>query len=162
MIGLIMQHTIINHTKKTTIMKKTILISLAALVLFSCKKDDKNEPCTISTAAISGSYKITSLTYKENATAPEVDYLFLLFNEPCRRDDVYTFKADGTYILADAGIVCSPSGGDNGTWALVGTTSMQLDYDDATIESFDCKTLVFVIADTDTPGDKLKFTMTRQ
>ena len=145
-------------------MKKTTFIFLAVVVLFSCKKDPKNDPqsCTISTASISGPYKITAVTYKANATAAEQDFFNTLFVDACRRDDVYTFKEDGTYKLTDAGTVCSPSGDDNGTWTLSGTATMQIDGDDAAIESFDCKKLILVNTDIDLPGDKMKITMTRQ
>ena len=144
-------------------MKKVIFIVLSAVVFFSCKKDSKNEPqpCTISTTAISGSYKITGAGYKANATAPEIDYYTTLFPDACQRDDVYTFKADGTYQIADVGSVCSPSGSDVGTWAVVGNT-MQVDGDPTTIESFDCKTLVLVNMDIDVAGDRLKLTLTKQ
>ena len=64
--------------------------------------------------------------------------------------------------MADAGVVCSPPGNDNGTWALSGTTTMQIDGENLNIESYDCKKLVFVSTGTIIPGDILKFTMTRQ
>jgi len=63
--------------------------------------------------------------------------------------------------MTDAGTVCSPSGGDSGTWSLSGNT-MNVNGDLATIESFDCKTLVLVNNDVNTTGDKLKITLTKQ
>ena len=144
-------------------MKKIALIVLSTIVLYSCKKDSKNEPqpCTISTTAISGPYKITAVTYKENATATEIDYMNILFPDACQRDDVYTFKADGSYQIADVGLACSPSGNDNGTWALVGN-NLQIDGDPVNLESFDCKLLIIVNTDTQVTGDRLKLTLTKQ
>jgi Lipocalin-like domain len=141
-------------------MKKTTFIVLSAVILFSCKKD--KETCIINASSISGSYRITAATYKANATATETDYFNILFPDACERDDVYTFNAAGTYHLADVGIVCSPSGDDNGTWSLSGTTSMVIDGDAVELESFDCKKLIIVNTDTQTAGDRLKLTLTRQ
>lgn len=141
-------------------MKKTILIILAALFLFFCKKD--KETCIINASSISGSYKITAVTYKASATAAETDYFNILFPDACERDDVFTFIAGGTYHIADVGIVCSPSGDDNGTWSLSGTTSMLIDGDAVELESFDCKKLITVNTDTQVSGDRLKLTLTRQ
>lgn len=141
-------------------MKKTTIIIIFLSILFSCKKKNENN-CTITAAAIAGSYKITAATYKTNATATETDYFNILF-EPCERDDVYTFNAAGTYQLADVGMICTPSGSDNGTWSLSGTTVMTIDGDPVTLESFDCKQLILVNTDTQAAGDKLKLTLTRQ
>ncbi len=141
-------------------MKKTSLIILSVLILFSCKKHKVN--CALSTAAISGSYKVTAATYKANGTATETDYFTTLFPNACERDDVITFNAAGTYQIADVGIVCSPDGNDNGTWALSGTNSMDIDGDAVILESFDCKKLIFVNTDTQVSGDLLKLTLTRQ
>ena len=141
-------------------MKKTTLIVLSVFVFFSCNRD-KND-CTITTASISGPYKITAVTYKANAGAAEIDYFNTLFPDACERDDIYTFNATGTYQIADAGIVCSPPGDDNGTWSLTGTTAMVIDGDAVILESFDCEKLVIVNTDTQAAGDRLKLTLTRQ
>ena len=53
------------------------------------------------------------------------------------------------------------AGGDSGTWSVSGS-SMNINGDLSTIESFDCKTLVLVNSDVNVPGDKLKITLTRQ
>jgi len=50
---------------------------------------------------------------------------------------------------------------DTGTWGLSGNT-LTKDGGPTTIESFDCKTLVLVVADTQTPGDKLKIILAKQ
>lgn len=141
-------------------MKKTTFIVLAAIVLFACNKE-KND-CEITTASIAGSYKITAVTYKANAGATEIDYFNTLFPDACERDDIFTFNASNTYLIKDAGIVCSPNGDDDGTWSLTGTTAMVIDGDAINLESFDCKNLVLVNTDTQAAGDRLKLTLTRQ
>lgn len=144
-------------------MKKLIVLLLLLMVIFSCKKNkDKNPSCSTDAASISGSYKITAYTYKASTSSPEIDYYSTIFPDACDRDNVLTFNANGTYQLIDAGVACSPPGNDNGTWALAGTTTMQIDGDAVTIESFDCKKLIFVNADTQTTGDQLKITLTKQ
>jgi hypothetical protein len=142
-------------------MKKTTLFILSAVLLFSCKKDNEEPACTTNATSVSGSYKIASVTYKENAAAAEVDFYTVIYAEPCERDDVLTFNANGTYQATDAGTVCTPAGGNSGTWSLSGNT-ITLDGDASTIESFDCKTLVVVTPDNLVIGDKVKLTLTRQ
>jgi len=144
-------------------MKKIVFIALSLVIFISCSKDDNNKPatCTTSMANIAGNYKITAVTYKASASSAEADYMNILFPDACDRDNVYTFKTDGTYQIADAGQVCSPSGNDNGTWSLTGS-NLQIDGDPVVLESFDCKVLVIVNTDTQLTGDKLKLTLTRQ
>ena len=143
-------------------MRKTLFVILSALVLFACKKDKKETvACTTSATTIAGSYKITSITYKQSSSSPEIDYLTVILSESCQRDDVLTFNSGGTYVNTDAGTTCSPSSNDNGTWALSGS-NMIIDGDATAIDSFDCKTLVLVNTDIQTSGDRLKITLTRQ
>ena len=144
-------------------MKKIIFLAfITTLFITACKKNNNNDSaCTTNAASIAGAYKITAVTYKANATSTEMDYFNILFPDACERDDVYTFQTSGTYQIKDAGVVCSPSGDDSGTWS-VSANTMVLDGDANTIESFNCKSLILVNADTQTPGDKLKLTLTKQ
>ena len=142
-------------------MKKIIFLPImTALFIASCKKNNDSS-CTTNAASISGRYKITAVTSKENASSPEMDYINILFPDACERDDVYTFQTNSSYQIKDAGSVCSPAGDDDGTWSVSGNTVV-IDGDATTIESFNCKTLVFVNTDTQIAGDKLKFTLTKQ
>jgi len=143
-------------------MKKSLLIVIASLLILSCKKDkgDKNN-CTTDTASITGAYKITAVTYKASSTASEIDYFDILFPDACERDDTYTFSLNGGYTIDDTGLVCSPASDDNGTWSVSGNI-MTIDGDAVDIKSFDCKYLVIVNSDTQTSGDKLTLTLTRQ
>jgi len=142
-------------------MTKTAILALSLVFLFSCKDKDE-DLCTTTTASVAGSYKITGVSYKENANANEVDYFAVWTPDACERDDIITFNSNGTYQYTDAGVDCSPSGNDVGTWALAGTTSMTIDGDAVTLESFDCRKLIIVNNDTQLPGDKLKLTLTKQ
>jgi len=111
-------------------------------------------------ASVAGGYKITAYTYKASPSAPEQDY-FSVFTDPCERDDIITLNVNGNYTYTDAGVTCSPPGDATGTWSISGTT-MNLDGDLSTVESFDCKNLVLSNSDVLTTGDKMKVTLTRQ
>lgn len=63
--------------------------------------------------------------------------------------------------MKDAGLVCSPPDDDNGTWSFVGN-AMTIDGVPASIESFDCKTLIISTTDLSVSGDRLKITMIKQ
>jgi len=142
-------------------MKKLIVLSCILTVIFSCKKDNPANHCTTDVTSISKSYKLTAYTYKQTPTSPETDYYNTLFPDACDRDNVIVFKTNGTYQLIDAGVVCSPSGGDSGPWSLNGNT-MTIDGEPMNIESFDCNKLVISSSDVMIMGDKLKITLVEQ
>lgn len=112
-------------------------------------------------ASLSGSYKITAYTYKASASSAEQDYFNIAFPDACERDDIIMLNSNGNYAYTDAGVACSPAGDYTGTWSVSGT-SINLDGDLGTLESFDCKTLVISNTDVITSGDKVKITLTRQ
>jgi hypothetical protein len=136
-----------------------LLLTVLCVFFSSCQKN-KDENCTASVASISGSYKLTSLQYKINAGTPAQDYL--VFLDACERDDIVTLNSNGTWSSQDAGVVCIPNGNDNGTWSLSGSIINSDGLIDGTIESFDCRTLVFFVADIYTNGDRLTFSMVKQ
>jgi len=142
-------------------MKKLSVLLILSLVIFSCKKDKDEKECTTDAASIAGSYKFTAYTYKASPSSPDEDWFNTIFTEDCEKDDILTFNSGGTYTITDAGLVCTPSGDDNGTWSLSGN-SMTIDGDPTAIESFNCKTLVLSNSDIMVTGDKLKITLTRQ
>ena len=139
-------------------MKKLFLFPALYILFASCQKDPAKD-CSFSEANLAGSYKIVSMKYKASAIALEVDYLTLL--EACEKDDVLTINKDHTYTYTDAGIACSPNGSDNGTWAISGDTII-IDGDSATVQNFDCSGFALVVTDTDTPGDKITATYSKQ
>lgn len=142
-------------------MKKLFVLPLVLISICSCESDPPEPPCTATATSVSGSYKITAYSYKATPTSTEIDYFAMIMPDACERDDIYTFNANGTYARTDGGAVCIPSGNDNGTWALSGNT-MTVDGDQNMVESFDCKTLMLVNADTQIAGDKLKITLVKQ
>ncbi len=142
---------------------KTKMVCIAILSVFllsACKKDPVEQDCQRTLAGISGSYKLTSLQYKMNASATPVDYL--AFMDACEKDDVIVLKANGTYDYNDVGTVCTPSGTDNGVWSVAGNVITSDGMVNGVIESFDCQKLVCYIEDVYTTGDRLTMTITRQ
>lgn len=146
---------------KTMTIKCTLTVMIASALLFSCKKE-KSSPsgCEISVTGLSGSYKLTALQYRENATATPVDYLTYL--EDCEKDDIMELKGNGTYTYHDAGTVCQEQTVDHGTWEVKGNTLTSDGKLQGTIASYDCKTLVYYVEGALTKGDKLTYTMVKQ
>ena len=126
-------------------MKNSILaLSMLGLVFASCNKD-KNEEVTPTKENLTGSFKITAMTYAGMNVFNNADENANFF-EPCERDDVYNLKADLTGELTDAGTQCSPPSSGTGTWSLTGTTFSIVDVAavdiSGTIKSWNGKTLV--------------------
>lgn len=72
-------------------MKKLIIISLTFSIFVSCNKN-KDETCNLSTASVSGSYKITAVRYKPTPTG--TDYYNTFFTDACEKDDIITLNAN--------------------------------------------------------------------
>ena len=139
-------------------MRKLIIILFAFSLFTSCNKD---KTCALSVTAVAGNFKITAVKYKATPTSAEEDYFNIIFTDACERDDVISFNANGTYILTDAGVRCSPPGDDTGAWALSGNT-FTVDGEAYNVDSFNCSTLTASVTGAINPGDKLTLTLTRQ
>ena len=138
-------------------MKRISLVAvMLSLVMFSCKKSDKT--CDLNAANLAGSYKISAVKYKADASTPEVDE-FALY-PACEKDDVTAFNTNGTYTVTDAGAVCMPAGNDNGVWSLSGNT-INIDTEVGTVTYFDCKGMTITIAGT-AAGELTTVSLSRQ
>ncbi len=94
-------------------MKNTILLLAATTIFFGCSKSESGTNTTVTMQSLAGNYKITA------ATVSGADILSSYLT-PCQQDDIYTLNADGTYVIADAGTVCSPTSATSSTWLLSG------------------------------------------
>jgi Lipocalin-like domain len=130
-------------------MKKVLLVASIGLLLFTaCKKKDDAAPttCELTTAGITGTYKLTKVELNTGAGFSDVTNVFL---DACEKDDLYNFNAAGVFILTDAGVACSPSGTSTGTWSV---TSSKLtfsspglngvDLTNATLSDNNCKSFI--------------------
>jgi len=144
--------------------KVTTAFTLVALLtcgtLFSCNKNPDVPTCEVTVANLSGSYKLSALQYKSSASAAPVDYLATM--DDCEKDNILTLKSDGSYHSDDAGTVCSPNESGDGTWQLKGNTLTSDGTLNGTIDSYDCKILVYHIDNALKTGDRLTFTMVKQ
>ncbi|MBI5858929.1 MAG: lipocalin family protein [Sphingobacteriales bacterium] len=141
-------------------MKKLIIFPFAILLLASCKKDE-DKTCNLNSAAVAGSYKITAVKYKPDASSPETDYYNQFFPDACERDDIITLNANGTYNFVDAGVKCVPPGDDTGTWSLSGNT-LTVDGGQSNVDNFNCSTMTLSSSDVFNASDKLTLVLTRQ
>jgi len=95
-------------------MKNTILFLFTTVIFFGCSKSNSSTSgTTVTMQSLAGNYKITA------ATVSGADILNSYLT-PCQQDDIYTLNADGTYVIADAGTVCSPTSATSSTWSLSG------------------------------------------
>ncbi|MEP7165927.1 MAG: hypothetical protein ABI741_14590 [Ferruginibacter sp.] len=137
-------------------MKKIILsVSVIAFGLLSCKKD---KSCDLNGSSFAGTYKVTALKYKADATTPEVDEYALL--SACEKDDLVIFNTNNTVTFQDAGTVCVPPGDDTGIWSLIGS-SLNLDGDTYTVAYFDCNSAALTLAGT-AAGELTTISLARQ
>lgn len=139
-------------------MKTSIIIALSALVLFSCKKNN-DETCTISTASIAGTYKLTASKYKQTPASAEMDIFATL--SACEKDDLNILVAGGVFNYQDVGTVCSPNGSYSSTWSLSGS-NLTIDGDLYVIQSFNCSTLIVTQSNVVVAGDKITATFVKQ
>ena len=140
---------------------KKLIVSVLLVISFTACKKDKDKSCTQDMAGISGSHKITAISYKASSSSSAQDYYNAIYTDPCEKDDIVTFKSDGTYNFTDAGVKCDPVGDDSGNWSQTGNT-LTFDGQALNIKSFDCNKLVLSSTGYNTPGDEIDYTFTRQ
>lgn len=137
------------------------MMVVCSFIFFSCKKEKNESPaCGINMDGLAGSYKLTKMQYKASADVAAVDFMNYL--EDCQKDDITTLYSNGTYKYDDGGVVCEPSESDEGVWVVKDKAILSDGFINGTVESYDCKTLVYYMADVLVEGDKLTFTAERQ
>lgn len=131
-------------------------VLLLSILWTSCKKRNDAQDCRVTVSALSGTYKIVSLTYKSGPSAQEMD--FMAFLEDCEKDDQIKLNANLVYNTIDAGVSCDPSSNNQGSWNLVGNKIVSDGQIQGDIQSFDCNTLIVFTSGVLVPGDKVTFT----
>jgi hypothetical protein len=129
-------------------MKNYLLIIF--VVLFICtscnKKSQLNVTCELNVADLAGTYEIVGVKLKQSATSPYID----AYNTPsvfaqCRKDDLLTLSANGTFINNDGNIICNPIYHNaSGTWSLSGNilnTLGNFESEQFTVENYTCTTM---------------------
>lgn len=95
--------------------KTVAALLLSSFILFSCSKDNTGRNTKSKTDLLSsGSWKTVAYTispaYDWEGTGVKISDIYATF-EPCRRDDIITFKPNGE-VTEDYKTLCSDSGGD--------------------------------------------------
>ena len=106
------------------------------IVAAACKKDN-NKNTDITVENISGTYKLSSLTWNHQGEITDV-YNSL---DECQKDDLLKLNPDLTLNFIDAGIKCSPPKDVEVAWHLSGD-SLYMDDRVAKVESYDGTTLI--------------------
>ena len=144
-------------------MKKMIIaFSALALVFTSCKKDEESKAVTPTKENLTGVWMTTAAKITVGGNSVNVfnnaDENMNIYSA-CERDDKYHFNADLTNVVEDAGTKCDPEGGSQGEWALTNATTINIDGETGTIDSFDGKNLVVTV---DQGGAKSTTTFAKQ
>lgn len=107
-------------------MRKNSWLLISALVITllvtgsSCDKDDDVIQTPVTRAQLlARSWKQTDLLASVPGGSPTS--VFLTVMEACQRDNIWTFKSDGTYIVTEGATKCNaadPDTATTGTWVL--------------------------------------------
>lgn len=139
-------------------MKNIFACAFLTVLFFSACKKEEDSNCTTDVASLSGTYKVVAATYSAPGFPNTNLYTSL---EACEKDDLQILNANGTFTYQDAGTACSPNGTYSGTWSLSGST-ITLEGEVGTIQSFDCDRLVIYASPGYITGDKLTTTLEKQ
>ena len=102
---------------KTNLFKQAGFYILLAFVLAACSK--KDEPAS-KASLLTRKWKQTDLLVSQAGTAPVSVYNTLV--EDCSKDDIWEFKADGSFTVVEGATKCDPSDPvliSTGTWQLI-------------------------------------------
>ena len=147
-------------------MKTKMFVSAVLLcILFSCKKqDDTKTNCDKTVASIAGTHSTVKFEFGTNGIFQDATGLL----ESCDLDDKISLNADGTTVIQDLGIVCTPAENSRGTWSISSSgqitiddnnNSGPLDISTADITSFDCSTLVLTGSGQSSPEYQFRITL---
>lgn len=128
-----------------------ICIVVFALFASSCKKD-KNEdtPAPTKKELLSKSWKIVNIQTADGTSiisypVPQIQ---------CFKDNIFTMKADDSYIIDEADVICDDSYASTGKWALIeNETKIQF-----TPASGDGMTITLISVDNTTLKASYEFT----
>lgn len=101
-------------------MKNSIFLSLMMILLFSACQKDKAQPKTKTELLTQASWKFSS------AVAAGTD-ISNNASISCIKDDVISFSSNGTGVISEGAVVCSPTTAGNFTWSFQSTeTQLQM------------------------------------
>lgn len=145
-------------------MKLKTLAPAVLLFLFTACKKDKVTSCEKTMADIAGTYTVVKLEIGISGVFTDITNEL----EPCEKDDKLILNSNGTSTYQDLGLACDPPENSSGTWSIDGSGKMTIDdgggsgsadISTATINSFDCTTLVLTGTDDSFPGGEFRLTI---
>ncbi len=119
--------------------KLLTFITVVSILCFSACKKSSSSSTALTMQNLAGTYMLTAMTGKDSANNTIDIYNFFL--PPCEKDDKYQLNADGSYVITDAGVQCSPANTSSGTWTLSGN-AISAGTLSGTIQKYDGKTLI--------------------
>ena len=147
-------------------MKKLIITSCTLFLLITaCKKEENTTTGSLeltNALIFLVNYKTTAATITPSGSSLAFDFYNVdAYYAPCKRDDLHTFTAAGTYNYADSGVYCTtPPIGKTGTYTLVAPNQLTFDGRAYLVESLTTTSLV--IGYDSTGFGKVKLTLTKQ
>jgi hypothetical protein len=95
-----------------------LLLALAACTALSacCKEEEAPAPTRFELIA-GKDWRLIRLTSHNERTRRDTIDIFAQM-PPCERDNIFLFRADGSYLNTEGAIPCSPPGTRTGTWSL--------------------------------------------
>ena len=113
-------------------MKNLLLILFfLSLLSISCRK--RRDTPAATKENIAGIYKITAISSRDADNLPEYDSF--ADDEPCMKDNLYTFTVDNKLICTDAGLQCEPQAQWTLNWSLQ-DSAITIGFNHGTITKF--------------------------
>lgn len=124
-------------------MKKFISLPVILLVLFSCKKNDTKAP-TKADYLTAGTWMVTAAVTDDDGDGTYETNEFESFDQ-CYKDNIWTFKSDGTLQMDEGASKCDPGDAQTNTalWKLTNNdTSLLLASDTYSVIQLDANLIV--------------------
>ena len=123
-------------------MRKLYALLVILFLFASCKKS--NSGCSLSSASILGTWKVTAEKSAITGTSIFVD----TYSQwpDCEKDNTFTFASDGTLTVSEGAFICSPSAASTVNWSLKGNTLVTSTGDDyVTVTGFSCSQMELTV-----------------
>ena len=154
--------------------RNKVVVAIAATTLLFTAACHKNEdpvtgeeipdkPKQEIVATMPGVYRITKVEGAGSGQRNDItETWYRSYAGDCAKDDLTTFKPDGSFVVQDGTIECDESTDDTGTWKVLSATKLKIDQDTALIETFNATTLRIVSPVYSSAQGDIIFTYTRQ
>lgn len=113
-------------------------VSILSITIISCSKTEN--PATtyvpLTKYTLSGTYKVTGLTFKPNSSDVEYDvYNIDTIFKACQKDDLLSFDTNYVYNYADSGVHCSAPSNYSGVYTITAPNLLAFDGENFIVQS---------------------------